>query len=116
MEWSTRSTFALRECSAQPALPRTADVRPVIRFHGTFAGLLQKTLHELSLDQKGSAMLSRIARFAGNFLQREDGPTAVEYAVMLALIIVVCIGAITMVGQNANTTFGTVSGAVGSAS
>jgi len=42
------------------------------------------------------------------FLKAEDGPTAVEYAVMLALIIVVCIGAITTLGQNANTTFGNV--------
>ena len=40
-----------------------------------------------------------------NFLKAEDGPTAVEYAVMLALIIVVCIGAITTLGGNANTTF-----------
>ena len=40
-----------------------------------------------------------------NFLQREDGPTAVEYAVMLALIIVVCIAAITALGSNANETF-----------
>jgi pilus assembly protein Flp/PilA len=40
-----------------------------------------------------------------NFLKREDGPTAVEYAVMLALIIVVCITAITAVGTNANKTF-----------
>ena len=47
-----------------------------------------------------------------NFLQREDGPTAVEYAVMLALIIVVCIGAITTLGLNANNTFSFVSGAV----
>jgi len=44
-----------------------------------------------------------------NFLQREDGPTAVEYAVMLALIIVVCITAITAVGTNANATFANVS-------
>jgi pilus assembly protein Flp/PilA len=43
-----------------------------------------------------------------NFMKREDGPTAVEYAVMLALIIVVCITAITTLGQNANTTFGKV--------
>ncbi len=61
-------------------------------------------------------MLSQLQRVAGEFLRREDGPTAVEYAVMLALIIAVCIGAITLVGQNANTTFTTVSGAVGSAS
>ena len=42
------------------------------------------------------------------FLKREDGPTAVEYAVMLALIIVVCIGAITILGQRANDTFQTI--------
>jgi pilus assembly protein Flp/PilA len=39
-----------------------------------------------------------------NFMKREDGPTAVEYAVMLALIIVVCITAITALGTNANKT------------
>ena len=43
-----------------------------------------------------------------NFLKREDGPTAVEYAVMLALIIVVCIGTITALGNNANATFSNV--------
>ena len=48
------------------------------------------------------------------FLKAEDGPTAVEYAVMLALIVVVCIGAITALGQNANSTFTTVKNAVGS--
>ena len=42
------------------------------------------------------------------FLRREDGPTAVEYAVMLALIIVVCITAITTLGNNANKTFSNV--------
>ena len=43
-----------------------------------------------------------------NFLKREDGPTAVEYAVMLALIVVVCIAAITRLGNNANATFSNV--------
>jgi pilus assembly protein Flp/PilA len=42
------------------------------------------------------------------FLKQEDGPTAVEYAVMLALIIVVCIAAITTLGSNANSTYGNV--------
>jgi len=41
------------------------------------------------------------------FIQNEDGPTSVEYAVMLALIIVVCIAAVTSLGSNANTTFKT---------
>lgn len=39
------------------------------------------------------------------FLVSEDGPTAVEYAVMLALIVIVCLTAITAVGSKANTTF-----------
>lgn len=42
------------------------------------------------------------------FLKSEDGPTAVEYAVMLALIVVVCLGAITSIGSNASATFGEV--------
>jgi len=41
------------------------------------------------------------------FLKQEDGPTAVEYAVMLALIIVVCLVAITTLGNQANNTFST---------
>ncbi len=43
-----------------------------------------------------------------SFLKKEDGPTAVEYAVMLALIIVVCIAAITTLGKSASTTFSSV--------
>ena len=54
-------------------------------------------------------MFARLARKAINFLKKEDGPTAVEYAVMLALIIVVCIAAITTLGSNANNTFANVS-------
>ncbi len=49
-------------------------------------------------------MVSFIKPFI-NFLKREDGPTAVEYAVMLSLIIVVCIAAITTLGKNANQAF-----------
>jgi pilus assembly protein Flp/PilA len=58
-------------------------------------------------------MLSRIARPFVNFLADESGPTAVEYAVMLALIIVVCIAAITTLGTNANNTFSYVGSQVG---
>lgn len=61
-----------------------------------------------------SAFMSQVR----NFLQAEDGPTAVEYAVMLALIVVVCITAITTLGQNANAVFSNVAlnTAVGSTS
>lgn len=44
-------------------------------------------------------------RSVQRFIKAEDGPTAVEYAVMLALILVVCITAITAVGTNANKVF-----------
>jgi pilus assembly protein Flp/PilA len=46
------------------------------------------------------------------FLVSEDGPTAVEYAVMLALIIVVCLTAIQAVGTNANNKFNAVQNAL----
>jgi pilus assembly protein Flp/PilA len=42
------------------------------------------------------------------FLRTEDGPTAVEYAVMLALIVVVCITAITSIGGGSNKVFSNV--------
>jgi pilus assembly protein Flp/PilA len=46
------------------------------------------------------------------FVKKEDGPTAVEYAVMLALIIVVCLAAITTLGENTNNTFSSVAAKV----
>jgi pilus assembly protein Flp/PilA len=57
--------------------------------------------------------MRKFANFAVDFLKREDGPTAVEYAVMLALIVVVCIAAIATLGTNANLTFSKVGSAVG---
>jgi pilus assembly protein Flp/PilA len=59
-------------------------------------------------------MLNHLLQSARRFLKNEDGPTAVEYAVMLALIIVVCISAITALGTNASNTFSYVSTQVGS--
>ena len=59
--------------------------------------------------------MRKLGQFALDFLNNEDGPTAVEYAVMLALIIVVCITAITTLGTNANNTFSYIGQRVGSA-
>ncbi len=55
-----------------------------------------------------------IAKKMHRFLVSEDGPTAVEYAVMLALIIVVCLVAISSLGSNAKTTFTNVANSIGS--
>lgn len=46
------------------------------------------------------------------FLINEDGPTATEYAVMLALIIIVALAAITLLGQKVDTIFGNVEAAL----
>ena len=42
------------------------------------------------------------------FLKSEDGPTAVEYAIMLALIVVVCLTAIGSIGSSANSQFNSI--------
>ncbi len=52
------------------------------------------------------------AKNVQRFLVSEDGPTAVEYAVMLALIIIVCLVAITAVGQQTSAMFTTVDNAM----
>jgi pilus assembly protein Flp/PilA len=48
------------------------------------------------------------------FLKSENGPTAVEYAVMLALIIVVCLTAVNAVGTSTKTTFTNVANSMAS--
>ena len=52
--------------------------------------------------------MSKFANSVRRFLVSEDGPTAVEYAVMLALIVVVCLVSIQAIGTNANATFDSV--------
>ena len=49
------------------------------------------------------------------FLVSEDGPTAVEYAVMLALILVACITIVTTLGQSVSSTFSKVNNSMGTA-
>ena len=52
--------------------------------------------------------LNKIKRF----LKSEDGPTAVEYAVMLALVITVCLVSIQAMGSATNTSFSNLSGSL----
>src|SRR5437016_3214630 len=110
MEWSTRRLEGdfqqgLGHYSSRHFRTGTAARFARCRAVTTFSG-----------PERKSAMLPRISKTVVEFLKHEDGPTAVEYAVMLALIIVVCIAAITSLGTNANATFNTVSGAIGSTS
>ena len=48
--------------------------------------------------------MKNFAQSLKRFLVSEDGPTAVEYAVMLALIVIVCLTAIRSIGTNAFAT------------
>ena len=58
--------------------------------------------------------MMQLAKSVQHFLKSDDGPTAVEYAVMLALIIVVCLVAISALGSNAKATFNNVATSIGS--
>ena len=58
--------------------------------------------------------MKNFAKKVQRFLVSEDGPTAVEYAVMLALIIIVCLAAISAIGTQANTTFSNVASSISS--
>jgi len=58
-------------------------------------------------------VLRRIAKVAVKFVRAEDGPTAVEYAVMLALVIVVCVTAVATLGTNSKTTYTKVATTIG---
>jgi Flp pilus assembly protein, pilin Flp len=49
--------------------------------------------------------MKNVLQSVKKFLKSEDGPTAVEYAVMLALIVIVCLTAIRAVGTNASARF-----------
>ena len=63
-------------------------------------------------DKSMTRLLPSISRF----LLSEDGPTPIEYAVMLALILVACITIVTTLGQSASATFSTVNSSLGSGS
>ena len=58
-------------------------------------------------------MSARLFRCVAEFLKQEDGPTAVEYAVMLSLIIVVCLSAVSVLGAKASATFDSVGQTIG---
>jgi pilus assembly protein Flp/PilA len=61
-------------------------------------------------------MLAHLYSSIVHFVSNEDGPTAVEYAVMLALIIVVCMTAISALGSNTSNTFNYVANKVSTTS
>jgi pilus assembly protein Flp/PilA len=59
--------------------------------------------------------MNSLAKSVRRFLVSEDGPTAVEYAVMLALIVLVCLTAISSLGQAAKNNFYRIKNSVAAA-
>lgn len=59
----------------------------------------------LGLFRRRKETMKKFITKVQKFMQSEDGPTAVEYAIMLALIVIVCLTAIQAVGTTANTAF-----------
>lgn len=60
--------------------------------------------------------MSVVFSMVRRFLLEDDGPTAVEYAVMLALIVVVCLSAVSAIGTNARSSFQRVASSLAASS
>jgi len=60
--------------------------------------------------------MKSLAKKMYRFLVSEEGPTVVEYAVMLALIVIVCLVAIASIGTQSSATFNTVAQSLGAGS
>ncbi len=60
--------------------------------------------------------MRRFRKLLRIFMRNEDGPTAVEYAIMLALIVLVCFASIKTLGTNTNTTYKNIGSSLGSGS
>jgi pilus assembly protein Flp/PilA len=64
----------------------------------------------------GASSMTTLVNKIQRFLSSEDGPTAVEYAVMLALILVACITIVSSLGTSVSSTFNTVNSSMGGGS
>jgi pilus assembly protein Flp/PilA len=114
-------TMRRRECRVMETSPAHVQASGAFRVvaHGDvsnpilFSGLGHIWFGEIC-NREGNIMKSLVTKMR-RFLKSEDGPTAVEYAVMLALIIIVCLTAITAVGTQAAAQFNNIATQVGGA-
>lgn len=97
---------ARQSSKKQPNWPHSEN--GILRFSGADSG----EFGCFTPNRFGEFTMRQSFESVKRFLLSDDGPTAVEYAVMMALIIVVCITTITAIGNNANTKFGQVKDAL----
>jgi Flp pilus assembly pilin Flp len=56
----------------------------------------------------------KMKEFLGRLWSQEDGQDVAEYAVMLAVILVIVVGTVKLIGSNANNVFSSVASSIGS--
>ena len=91
----------------------TGNRRPTSEIEVTFVTVHHFTLVQLLDNRIGEGNMKKLAKKVQHFLVSEDGPTAVEYAVMLALIVIVCLAAIQAIGTNTAAAFQNVADTIG---
>ncbi|MCE9554188.1 MAG: Flp family type IVb pilin [Planctomycetes bacterium] len=67
------------------------------------------------MNRDSNISVNFLCRRIGRFLADEDGPTAVEYAVMLAMIILACLAAVILVGQSTSESYTNSATSIGKA-
>ena len=88
-----------------PPFGENADCRREDQLTGTTTVPEPNRVRPKRPARESEDAMKNLAVKVQRFLASEDGPTAVEYAVMLALIVIVCLTAIRSIGTNANATF-----------
>jgi pilus assembly protein Flp/PilA len=59
--------------------------------------------------------MSNLINYVKSFANQEEGQDLLEYALLVALIALIAIGAVTMAGQSVSAIFGAIAGALGGA-
>ena len=63
-------------------------------------------------SKKNKVWINRVLASMGRLWSDEQGQDIAEYAVMLAVILIIVVGTIKLIGTNANSTFSSVASAV----
>ncbi len=56
--------------------------------------------------------MNPLFQYLKNFKREEEGQDLLEYALLIALIAIVCVGAVTLAGTNVSNTFSTIAGSI----
>ncbi len=66
----------------------------------------------LTSNSTSTSLFSRFQAGLSRFVREDEGATMVEYVLLVALVAVICVGAVTLLGSNVNTKLGTAATAL----